>query len=121
MRYRIDLNELLKPLTQVYQIGVNFKSPCIATTTVIITTWLKEFITSSPALILKKRWCWGAWAAQLVKHLTLDFSQVMITWLMRLSLTSGSALTVHGLLGILSLLRPLSLPDSCVHSLSLSK
>ena len=57
---------------------------------------------------------WGTGVAQSVKHLTL--AQVMISWLMRLSLTSGSVLTAWSLLGILSL----SLSASPLLSLSLS-
>ena len=37
----------------------------------------------------------GAWVAQLVKHLTM--AQVMISWFVSSSLTSGSVLTARSL------------------------
>ena len=52
----------------------------------------------------------GTWVAQLVKHPTL--AQVMISQFMGLNPTSGSALTVPSLLGILILLLSLPLPCS---------
>ena len=58
---------------------------------------------------------WGAWGAQLVKHLTL--AQVTISWFVGSSSASGSALTAQSLLGSLSL----SLPPLLPLSLSLSK
>ena len=56
--------------------------------------------------------------AQLVKHLTLDLSSMMISGFVSSSLTSGSALIVQNLLGIVSLL--LSVPPQLVLARSLS-
>ena len=58
--------------------------------------------------------------AQSVKHLTLHLAQVMISWFVGWSPTSGSVLMVQSLPGILSL--PLSLPHPLLSLfLSLSK
>ena len=47
---------------------------------------------------------YGAWGmAQLIRHLTIDFGSIMISWLVRLCPTLGSRLTAWSLLGILSL------------------
>ena len=64
----------------------------------------------------------GAWVAQSVKHLTLDFGSGHGLTFMRLSPASGFALTVRSLLGILSLPLSVSLPFpfSCMHNLCLS-
>ena len=45
----------------------------------------------------------GAWAAQLVKHSTIDFGFRMVSWFVSSSPVSGSVLITQGLLGILSL------------------
>ena len=45
----------------------------------------------------------GTWVAQYGKHLTLDLGSGQDLWFMSSSPTSGSALTVRRLLGILSL------------------
>ena len=58
----------------------------------------------------------GAWVAQLVKHLTLDFGSSYNVTVLGLSPTSGSVLTVRSLIGILSL--PLCVPLLCSSSLS---
>ena len=79
-----------------------------------------EFYSAN--LTFKKSW--GTWVAQSVKHL-LILAQVMISWLVRLSPTSGSVLIAWSLFGIFSLPLPLSLLLSrlciCMFSLSLSK
>ena len=46
-------------------------------------------------MIIKTKWYWGIWVAQLVKRLTL--AQVTISWLMSSSPSSGSVLTVQSL------------------------
>ena len=64
---------------------------------------------------------WGAWVPQLVKRPILDVSSGRDLVVVRSSPTLGSALTVHGLLRILSLPLSLPLPRSHAHTLSLSK
>ena len=58
----------------------------------------------------------GAWVAQSVKHLTL--AQVMISWLVSSSPTSGSVLTARSLELLPILCLPLSLPLPCSCSVS---
>ena len=68
---------------------------------------------------LKKTQSQGAWVAQLVKHPTL--AQVMISYFMSLSPTSGSVLTSQSLDPALDSMSPsLSAPPQ-LHSASLSK
>ena len=73
-----------------------------------------SFWTTQPPTTFTKLWTRGTCVAQLSIWLLIS-AQVMISRFVRLSPTSGSALTVWSLLGILSL--PLSLP-SPVHYLS---
>ena len=62
---------------------------------------------------------WGTWGAQLVKHPTL--AQVMFSWFVSSSLTSGSVLTAQSLEPALDSVSPsLSAPLQLVFSLSLS-
>ena len=61
----------------------------------------------------------GAWVAQSVKRLTLDFDSGHDLAVRELELQSGSALTAWSLLGVPSLL--LSLPLPCAHACRLSK
>ena len=74
------------------------------------------------AAFFKKLVCknslWGMWAAQLVKHPTL--AQVVISWFVGSSPTSGSVLTAQtwSLLWIVCV--SLSLPLPCLCSVSIS-
>ena len=62
----------------------------------------------------------GAWVAQSVKRLTLDFGSGRDLRFVSSSPTSGSTLIVRSLLGILSLSLPLCLSPARSLSLSLS-
>ena len=67
---------------------------------VLITTLLPSF----------KNRVWRSWVAQLVKHLFLGFTHIMISWFVGSSPMLGSALTGHGILSLCPY------PDFCLES-----
>ena len=82
-------------------------------------------LAQSRGRVTKKPWAGGAWVAQMVGHLTLDFSSGHDLMVLGSSPMWGSVLTVWSLLGILSpflsLFAPHPLPmHTQVPSLSLS-
>ena len=68
-------------------------------------------------ITLRKGHSWGAWVAQLVKHLTS--AQVTISWSVSSSPASGSALTARSLEPASDPVSP-SLCPSPAHAVSLS-
>ena len=80
-----------------------------------IYAWFKKIIEEK---VMFKRWGWGAWVSQSVKHPTS--AQVTILWFMGLSPVSGSVLIAQSLELLPILCLPLSLLLPCSRSFSLS-
>ena len=85
-----------------------------------IVSFFYSFRYKSIVTLVNDSVLWCTWVAHSVKQLTL--AQVIISWFVGLSPTSGIALTVQRLLGILIYLSILiSLPLPNLHTLSLSQ